>query len=108
MITRSRVRTGMAALALVGATFLGAPAVGAQDYPDDGAVGPQQPSVSPAEVTPVVVEEAATATPRVAAQTPQAGGLPVTGTDTAVLAGAGALFIAGGGALVLRSRRATA
>lgn len=35
-------------------------------------------------------------------------GLPVTGADTAVLLGAGAVLVAGGGALVARSKRATA
>jgi LPXTG-motif cell wall-anchored protein len=56
----------------------------------------------------VVPDRTPTPRPSVAVTTPEAQGLPVTGTDAVTLAGAGIVLVAGGGALVLRSRRSQA
>jgi LPXTG-motif cell wall-anchored protein len=82
-----------------------------QPCPESPQVCPP-PSVGGEEVTPPGGQEVALprpVTPQVGgAQVQAQAGLPVTGTDTAVLLGAGAALVAGGGALVLRSKRTTA
>ena len=98
---------------LTGSTLFGVGAVGAQTTtpcPESPQVCPP-PQVGGEQVTPPSGGE--TAQPVVQPRTQVAGaqvqsGLPVTGTDTAVLLGAGAVLVAGGGALVARSKRATA
>jgi LPXTG-motif cell wall-anchored protein len=75
-----------------------------QACPESPQVCPP-PSVGGEEVTPPGGQEVAQ--PEVGGAQVQAG-LPVTGTDTAVLLGAGAVLVAGGGALVARSKRSTA
>ena len=91
---------------MAGSTLFGVGVAGAQTSdpcPESPQVCPP-PEVGGNEVTPPGGEEAAP-TPQVGGAEVEAG-LPVTGTDTAVLVGVGAVLVAGGGALVARSKRA--
>jgi LPXTG-motif cell wall-anchored protein len=75
--------------------------------PSSVATTTTTPSVGGRQVTPTTV--GTSPRPEVAAATPEGQeGLPVTGTDAATLAGAGIVLVAGGGALVLRTRRSQA
>lgn len=89
--------------------------------PDQPATAPDRPTTAPDEPevlgegqvrpTPGDDVDVEAATPRRAAEVAAAqgsGGLPVTGADTMVLVAAGAALVAGGGGLVLRSKRADA
>jgi LPXTG-motif cell wall-anchored protein len=101
-----KVAAGVALL--FGSVLFTVGAAGAQTAdpcPESPQVCPP-PDVGGEEVTPPAGGEQAA--PRPPAQVGAQPGLPVTGADTAVLLGAGAVLVAGGGALVARSKRSTA
>jgi LPXTG-motif cell wall-anchored protein len=103
-----KVAAGVALL--FGSVLFTVGAAGAQTAdpcPESPQVCPP-PEVGGEEVTPPAGGEVAAPRPPTQVGGAQVRpGLPVTGADTAVLLGAGAVLVAGGGALVARSKRST-